>query len=583
MNVKVDFDNIVVKEDKTDTIVKILMLKGEKGDSGATKTSELTNDSGFITNQANDLINYYKKSETYTKSETNNLLDGKLNTSALDNYYEISEVDTLLEGVNTLVGKKPYYFNNIAEMKAYDLQNGDYAITKGYYSANDGGQGQYIVVNDNELQEDNGSVHTLINGLKAKLLIGKEVNVKQFGAKGDGNTNDATFIQSCINYCELNNSSVYIPAGNYLINATLNVTGCPISGNSSSNTKIIMNNCDGFLLKQYNSQKICVIQNLAFISLTPNVEIAGITYQKYTNGSSTRSRGYKLTNLYFENLGCAIEIQDAFRNTISDIGIINCFRALYIKNQVVQSSFNNIIANNDLDANTTSSRFGETINNQLSIGVEIGLKGETERPEGIKFNQVCCTNYNIGCVHRDSLYFHASQCEFDLSHEQALYVSGGQGGTTFDGCWFANKSSSTKPIVDIATASTTDKSTREIINCSVFNNSTQADVIGIALGVTYPYGWNFNIKNCNISNATNCQLKYGIRANRIRDLTIASNNVYGCETGIKIDTDGKTQIINNKVEKIDVTAYAGTTVYALNNIYTTKNIVMAGTLIGNFD
>lgn len=41
---------------------------------GATKTSELVNDSGFITNATNDLVNYYLKSETYTKQEVQNLI-----------------------------------------------------------------------------------------------------------------------------------------------------------------------------------------------------------------------------------------------------------------------------------------------------------------------------------------------------------------------------------------------------------------------------------------------------------------------------------------------------------------------------
>ena len=39
-----------------------------------TKTSELNNDAGFITNAVNDLTNYYKKTETYTKSEVNSLV-----------------------------------------------------------------------------------------------------------------------------------------------------------------------------------------------------------------------------------------------------------------------------------------------------------------------------------------------------------------------------------------------------------------------------------------------------------------------------------------------------------------------------
>ena len=39
-----------------------------------TKTSDLTNDSGFITNSVSNLANYYKKSETYTQGEVNSLL-----------------------------------------------------------------------------------------------------------------------------------------------------------------------------------------------------------------------------------------------------------------------------------------------------------------------------------------------------------------------------------------------------------------------------------------------------------------------------------------------------------------------------
>ena len=36
------------------------------------KTSQLQNDSGFITNSVDDLTNYYKKTETYTKTEVDN-------------------------------------------------------------------------------------------------------------------------------------------------------------------------------------------------------------------------------------------------------------------------------------------------------------------------------------------------------------------------------------------------------------------------------------------------------------------------------------------------------------------------------
>jgi len=39
-----------------------------------TKVSDLSNDSGFITNTVNNLTNYYLKSETYTQAEVNSLI-----------------------------------------------------------------------------------------------------------------------------------------------------------------------------------------------------------------------------------------------------------------------------------------------------------------------------------------------------------------------------------------------------------------------------------------------------------------------------------------------------------------------------
>lgn len=63
-----------------------------------TQTSQLTNNSGFITNAVNDLTNYYLKTDTYTKTEVNTLF---------------SSITTIsLEIVSTLPTPGPtYYFN----------------------------------------------------------------------------------------------------------------------------------------------------------------------------------------------------------------------------------------------------------------------------------------------------------------------------------------------------------------------------------------------------------------------------------------------------------------------------------------
>ena len=51
----------------------------------------------------------------------------------------------------------------------------------------------------------------------------ESVSVKDFGAVGDGTTDDTTAIQSAINYCVTNGSELYFPKGSYRTTSTLTV------------------------------------------------------------------------------------------------------------------------------------------------------------------------------------------------------------------------------------------------------------------------------------------------------------------------------------------------------------------------
>lgn len=125
-------------------------------------------------------------------------------------YYTKTETDNKLK-------KKAYYFDNVASMKsATNLQNGDYVITLGYYETNDGGNGNYTVVNDINLVDNDATVIDLQNGLKAILIINGSINVKTFGAKGDDTNDDTIAIQKAIDYAYDNNiREIYLPHGKY--------------------------------------------------------------------------------------------------------------------------------------------------------------------------------------------------------------------------------------------------------------------------------------------------------------------------------------------------------------------------------
>lgn len=101
------------------------------------------------------------------------------------------------ESVETKINKQPYYYASVAAMKTDDaLAIGDMAITLGYYEPNDGGGAEYRIVSGNHT-DDGGSYHELDNDLWAELVVKNgEVCYNQFGAHGDGQTEDRNYLNN---------------------------------------------------------------------------------------------------------------------------------------------------------------------------------------------------------------------------------------------------------------------------------------------------------------------------------------------------------------------------------------------------
>lgn len=143
-------------------------------------------------------------------------------------------------------------YESIAQMKAdRKLKEGYHVKTKGYYEANDGGHGEYVIVDDDTLVSDGGSIHVLTNGLRAKLIIKDGIiNIHQFGAKGNGINDDYDAIINVLNYIKSNETKTEIKSyltlnflpktyylGNvveydeYIDNLKINGNGAVITGN----------------------------------------------------------------------------------------------------------------------------------------------------------------------------------------------------------------------------------------------------------------------------------------------------------------------------------------------------------------
>lgn len=114
------------------------------------------------------------------------------------------------------------YYKSVDEMcKSETAMVGRPCVTLGYYDPNDGGGAVYIIRSKKESDvDDRGSVIFLDNGNVAKMLIDDDVDVKQFGAKGDGIHDDTNALcaacDSAIN--------IHLSKGTYAISDSIKVS-----------------------------------------------------------------------------------------------------------------------------------------------------------------------------------------------------------------------------------------------------------------------------------------------------------------------------------------------------------------------
>lgn len=197
--------------------------------------------------------------------------------------------------------------DNVAALKALvvaGVPDGQMITTRGYYTENDGGQGTYVY-DSGSVAVDNGGTVIAPNagGGRYLLLSDGVINVRQFGAKGDGVADDTATIQNALNavvedltpspypFGGTYGSMVYLPDGQYNISATL----YPKRGTNL-----------------FGSSRAAAVLNVTLINVT------GIIYYKQgsTNvGSDLILRDFTVktaSNSWVPTSGTAIRISSSF-------------------------------------------------------------------------------------------------------------------------------------------------------------------------------------------------------------------------------------------------------------------------------
>lgn len=144
---------------------------------------------------------------TYFDADTDNIKPGR---------------PALLDAIQRINSLSATVVTSIANLKLVDKTKFSRVTVLGYYAPGDRGGGIFYYDSADTTSVDNGgTIIVATDGGRWKLIYSTSLSVKQFGAKGDGVTDDTTKIQACITAAGLN-GIIDVPRGTYVLSATLN-------------------------------------------------------------------------------------------------------------------------------------------------------------------------------------------------------------------------------------------------------------------------------------------------------------------------------------------------------------------------
>jgi polygalacturonase len=100
------------------------------------------------------------------------------------------------------------------------------------------------------------------------MISGAPVNVLDYGAKGDGTTDDTAAFQAALTSSQTTNAAIFVPQGNYVISSPLifnaSTKDAVIYGQSKYDTQIIYKGTSGYALSI--TSNTCVLENFSLLS-----------------------------------------------------------------------------------------------------------------------------------------------------------------------------------------------------------------------------------------------------------------------------------------------------------------------------
>jgi hypothetical protein len=272
-----------------------------------------------------------------------------------------------------------------------------------FYTTDKGQEGNwYYDATDTTSVDNTGTVLVTADGKRIKRVFDGKVNVKWFGAKGDGISDDTYAFNAAILSLGVNGGTVSIPDGNWVVTTVINITTpIKIIGTSFANTKI-KSSVNGYTF---------VIQGVSSVSLLTGNVISDLTIDGGVSiGSTSGIYAQYCYNLFFN--------QVKYKNVTQAIELITVEFAM-VDYQYLNGVNAGISFFDCIDVRFTNS-FGFGSKYTMLFGVKISSKCD-----GIKVDTVNIVNADKSLVIENNLGGSGN-------HPQSILISNSDFG---DGNW----------------------------------------------------------------------------------------------------------------------------------------------------
>lgn len=325
-----------------------------------------------------------------------------------DSLKELAADGTLTDILGSYTGSVKYYIS-AAEMKSDgNIVTHGVGMTAGYFTAGDGGSAFYIIVDS--------PVSTLFtepmnDGRYAVLLTPQ--NVRQFGAHGDGVSDDSPAFNNAVRYMK----SVHVPAGNYKLNSRVTISSenpkVEIFGSGDAN--IIMTNDIAINVESES----CIIHDLYFHHSENN---SGAIYLRIAGNYCI------IKNCYFYGYTKEDHIDAITLHSVGSVVIDSVLTYAVARSLVISG-------NQNLNVGVNNCTFFATTYCVHDVS-------EPLRSEGFTFTNCRFLEANT-CFYSEKtpLQFTFDNCIFDQYTTNGVYISGKSHMIT--NCWFGPYGSAT--------------------------------------------------------------------------------------------------------------------------------------------